>query len=1123
MKPRNLAKCWFNRKTLFFMKNLILIMLVSTLNIYASSSYAQQTKLSIELESSELKDVLREIRQQTDFTVLYRSSDVKEVVGISKSFEDATVMEILDACLKGTELGYEIKDKVIVIHPVEYEEPSIPVSVEQEKKIIKGVVIDSEGNTLPGVSVVIKGTISGVSTDIDGKYSIEIPAEGSVLVFSFVGMQKKEVTCSGQKEINITLESDLNEMDEVVVTGIITRKKESFTGAITTVRGDDLKKIGNSNVLESLKSIDPSFIMMENNLLGSDPNVMPEIEVRGQTSISTSDLRDEFDVNPNQPLFILDGFETSLRTIIDLDMNRVESITILKDASSTALYGAKASNGVIVVETKRALAGDMRVVYTADMQVSMPDLTTYNLMNSSEKLEFERRSGLWSANGASDQYELDKQYNATLAEISRGVDTYWLNEPVQVGITQGHSLYANGGTREFTYGVGLNYKDNQGVMIGSSRKTWGANIDLAYRKGKVNISNKLYINGYEADESKHGSFSNYAAANPYFRKRDANGHINKYLDIDDYFKENRRSDWRPLMNPLWDANLNSFDTRDNLDLINNLQAIITISPDFRFQTALQVKTSKYNRDTYLDPEHSSFISEETLRKRGSFHNTKSTDFSYKLNVMATYAKVFKEKHSFTSNVRAEAEELNSERINFSAVGFPEGTDGDPAFAFGYAENGKPSSFTSTKRRVNFLASLAYDYEKTYLFDATYRLDGSTTFGSNERFSPFWAVGAGLNVNKLLDMDETKVSIFKLRANIGSTGNQAFSESASQAIYSYSTYSNFFGQSIDLASLANPDLKWQRTLSTSLGLDLTLFSNRVNLSFNAYQNKTDDLVVSIDQASSTGVMAYPTNAGVMNTKGLEAIVRVSPINNIQERIIWTIGFTAAMVESEYSGFAKKLESLNKDARENNSLKRYFDGASPNDIWAVPSLGIDPGNGKEVFLTKEGKPTYEYHSSDERVVGNTRPTVEGVISSNLRIKNFSFGLNMRYRFGGDALNKALYDKIEGLSAADRIFNQDARALTDRWQSAGDLAQFKAIGSYASTPISSRFVQKENLILGESISIGYELEGKDWMNKVGLSRLRLNAYMNDIFRTSSIKTERGIDYPFARTVSFSLNASF
>ncbi|MCH4553049.1 SusC/RagA family TonB-linked outer membrane protein [Aestuariibaculum lutulentum] len=1086
------------------MRTLIFSWCFTVFSLAPSNTLSQNTKIVVDEDKAVTIDqVFSMISHQTDYNFIYSDDLFENMSLVHLKKGKIKIVDLLKECIISNRLNFSISEFNTII----IKKPKLV------QETIRGVVKDQSGMPLPGVTILIKGTNKGTTTDFDGQYAVYADDE-TVLVFSYIGYKTTEIVVGEKTKIDVVLEPDLSELEEVVVTGIVERKRESFTGAVTTVSGEELKAIGNLNIIESLKTLDPSFVIVENNNLGSNPNRIPDIEVRGKTSVSTDNLRDEFGNNPNQPLFILDGFETTLRAIIDLDMSRVASITILKDASSTALYGAKAANGVIVVETVKPKSGKLRIMYNADLRLEMPDLTDYNLMDAEQKLEYEKLSGLYYSADATDQKIFDRRYNTILAEVKRGVDTYWLNEPLQVGITQGHSIYADGGDNVFTYGVGVNYRNLKGVMKGSNRETWGANIDLTYRKDKLNITNRLRVNGYDSNESPYGSFSNFAKANPYFRKTDEEGNITKFLDIDGLFGTSYN-------NPLYNGTLNVLNNTDNLLLTNNLQAIYSFNSKFRVQSGLQLSKGITTTEVFLPPEHTDFKG-ANYKQRGSYTNTRTDNFNFRLNTMATYAQVFNEKHSVTTNIRGEVEETSFDRLSVKAVGFPLGTNGNPAYAFSYQPDSKPSTAQSKYRRVNVLASANYAFDNTYFLDATYRLDGSTSFGSNEKYSPFWSAGAGVNLHSAFNINPEVMSQLRLRGNIGSVGNQGFGNLSSVTIYGFEQYVNVFGQAVTVNTLANPDLQWQNTLTTSVGIDMTMFGNRVNATFNAYTKKTDPLVVKIDLPSSTGVYGYPINAGYMDTRGIEAILRVSPIYNPKENFIWTLGLTASALKNEYGGFNNILESLNDQERQNASLIRYTDGYSPDDMWAVESLGIDPGTGREVFQTLDGVPTYVYNSDDVKVMGNSRPTVEGVVSSNLRFKNLSIGVNFRYRVGGDVLNTALFNKVENIRKYD-FSNQDLRALTERWKEPGDEAMFKSITNFDATPISSRFIQRENVLIGESINLGYDFSNTGFVKSLGLSQLRLNAYMNDTFRLSSVKVERGIDYPFAQNVSFSLNARF
>ncbi|MCH4551338.1 SusC/RagA family TonB-linked outer membrane protein [Aestuariibaculum lutulentum] len=1073
--------------------------------LFNIGAFAFSQKITLNLNGVTLHEALRTVGDKANIDFFYSDDelDINRIVNVE--FVDTDV-EVIVTSLIGA--GFRLEEQSNGLYLI------VPVEEIQQGTLVSGVVTDEIGQPLPGVTVLVKETKKGVSTDFDGNYKI-IVEKGQTLVFSYVGFKSQELVYENQKSITVKLSEDISALDEVVVTGIVERKKDTYTGAVNTVSGEELKAIGNVNVIESLKTLDPSFIVLENNLQGSNPNVLPNIEVRGKTSISNEDLRDEYGADPNSPLFILDGFETNLRTIVDLDMNRVASITILKDAASTALYGSKAANGVVVVETIKPREGQIQVSYTGDFTVEVPDLSDYNLMNSTEKLEYERLAGMWTYYIPDMQVQIryDELYNERLADILRGVDTYWLSEPVRTAVSQRHSVTGSGGSEALRFNAGFNYRDGQGVMKGSGRDTWGGNVDLIYRNGKVNISNRLYVSGYQAEESNYGSFSNFANANPYYRKYNEFGEITRYLD------NSLRGD---LVNPLYQTLLNSSDQTNGFSIQNNFGAIIDLTSKLRLQGGLQVRKSLTEREVFVDPEDPRF-DDNSFFEKGTYNNTETQAFSYMANAMLVYNNVFAEKHSLTVNFRTEIEEQNNEVYGTKAVGFPAGANPNPSFSFSYSPDSKPSYSTRKYRRNNVMGSLNYSYDKRYLVDFNYRLDGSTAFGSNEQFSPFWSAGFGWNIHNEKGFNSNTINLLRLKQTFGYTGNQNLGSVASTSVYAYGNTINILGVGTELVTFANANLEWQRTYDTNLGLDFGLFNNRLDGQFNLYRKNTDPLIVPVSLASSTGLVGYPLNVGRLEVRGFEALINYKVINNTQKDFMWRVGLTGATAKTEYDGFGNKLQDLDEDAIASGSLLRYRDGYSPDDIWAVPSMGIDPATGKEVFLKKNGQTTFDYDYQDEVVVGNSRPTFEGVFSNFVSLKGFTLGVNLRYRFGGQQFNNALFNKVENIGYWGVINNQDKRALYDRWQQPGDLAQFKDISDTDSVPISSRFVQDENVIIGESINFGYRATNKGWIEAIGMKSLRFNAYMNNIFRVSSVLAERGIDYPFARSVSFSINATF
>ncbi len=365
--------------------------------------------------------------------------------------------------------------------------------------LVEGTVRDTQGNPLPGTAIRVRETKGGSMADEEGRFTLSVPRGKAVTVdFTFVGM--KTVTCRYDGRRSITgqriVMQESTEIDEVVVTGLFDYKSSTFTGSTSSYSQEDLKLVGNANLLKSVQSLDPSFIVDMNNINGSNPNYMQDITIRGNASFGG--LQGDYTGNPNAPLFILDGFETTQEQVFDLDINRVKSVTILKDGAAKAIYGSKASNGVIVVETIQPEAGRLRITYTGDINVEAPDLTTYDLCNAAEKLQVELNAGRYTSATPYYQALLDEQYNDIAANIARGTDTYWLSQPLHTGVGHKHTAYMEGGTPEMRYSASLTYNQVTGVMKESDRRTVSGNINLSYRYKKWMFRNSLSITGNRA-------------------------------------------------------------------------------------------------------------------------------------------------------------------------------------------------------------------------------------------------------------------------------------------------------------------------------------------------------------------------------------------------------------------------------------------------------------------------------------------------------------------------------------------------------------------------------------------------------------------------------------------------
>ena len=992
----------------------------------------------------------------------------------------------------------------------------------QGNVVLKGKVVDSaDGYPLIGVSVIVEGKKYGTITDLDGAYELSIPKQQCDVIFSYVGYDEKVLHYNLKNESDfskVVMYMNATQLADVVVTGVYERKKESFTGASATFKSDQLKSVGTANVLQSLSTLDPSFKMMESTQFGSNPNVMPEIEIRGKTSVVG--LKEEYGTDPNQPLFILDGFETSIETIMNLNMNRVASVTILKDAASTAIYGSKASNGVVVIETKAPARGRLQLSYKGDFGLSLADLSDYNLMNAREKLEFETLAGVYKDNTGNPyaQLRLDDLRNQRLLEIERGVDTYWLSEPIRPGFTHKHNIYAEGGEDKIRYGIGLSAGNVAGVMKGSDRETLEGNVDLIYRTGKFQFSNKLSINWLDVSNPTV-SFAEYAYANPYYRKYNADGGIDKYL----YYPEEGVDDY-PVSNPLWNAHLNNWDTASGFGFTNNFILEWFVTEELRFRTKFGLTKQDDDEQTRLSPLHTQFDDMGETEK-GLYTNTQINELIYEGDVALTYGKLFAKKHMVNAVGGFNFSSTKRQVYGYSAIGFTDDQFDAPSFANGYPVGGSPSYSESLKRAASFYINGGYAYSERYLIDFNYRLDGASMFGTGNRFRNTWSVGTGWNIHKEAFMQNNDFfSLMKLRGSVGNPGNQNFSAYQAFSTYKFNGWmTNIFGTGVILNALGNPDLAWQETTNYDLGLDLTFWKDRINATFDYYWKYTDPLLAVITTPGSMGVTSVAMNAGSQKTRGWEATLRVSPVYRPSEGIMWNITANATSARSEYANIGNSFNALNESGKTSLvGTTRYYDGGSPTAIWAVRSAGIDPATGKELFIKKDGSYSFTYDVNDEVVVGDTQPRIEGLLGTSLYFKGLSVGCYLRYRWGGQVFNASLFQKVENIGTQEIYNNQDKRALYDRWSENNREAYFKGISLVQRTEKSSRFVMDDNSLVGESFNIGYEFPDR-LIRKARIGALNVQLNMTDIFRATSVRVERGIDYPFARTVTMSVGITF
>ncbi|MEI6385314.1 MAG: SusC/RagA family TonB-linked outer membrane protein, partial [Spirochaetota bacterium] len=653
-------------------------------------------------------------------------------------------------------------------------------------------------------------------------------------------------------------------------------------------------------------------------------------------------------VGLNTPLIILDGFESTLQKLIDINENEVESITVLKDASATAIYGSRGANGVVVVQTKAPTAGKLRITYRGDVNVEAPDLTAYSLLNARDKLDLEQKVGLYNYARAETDVPLKRYYNWVLNEVNSGVNTDWMAIPLRMGVGQRHNFRLEGGDQTFRYSASVQNNNIQGVMKGSFRNTFNGTINLTYMLKGIKFTNQLNIGIGNNQNSPYGAssvynllggFSDYVKLNPYWRPYDANGNVNKYLgDPGNYDYTSR---WNSLpTNPLYNATLNGFDKTKTSSIVNNFAIEWTVVKDLVLRSRIGFTLNMDQNDIFRSADNTAFANYtiDNVFRKGDYYYDVVNGFNYDGSLSLTYSKVLAEKHSIFFGFDYNMRQTKSSEYSFRAEGFSNSNFDFPSMALQYAQGERPGGKESLVRAVGFTGNVNYTYDNRYYIDASFREDGSSQFGAKKRFAPFWSTGIGWNLHSEKFMkDQTIVNRLKIRGSLGITGTQNFDAYQALSTYQYYTgdrYYNWMGAY--MMGLGNDNLRWQQKMNYDIGLEAQLLKNRIAFTFDYYIGTTKDLVSSINLPPSNGFSSYVENIGTMKNTGFESKLTLFPYRDLQKGIAWSVTGVVFRNSNKIIDISQALIDaqavINKTGGSNPNIQ-YQVGYSTNTIWVV----------------------------------------------------------------------------------------------------------------------------------------------------------------------------------------------
>lgn len=894
----------------------------------------------------------------------------------------------------------------------------------------------------------------------------------------------------------------------------IQESNSPFYGASSrqmTITGDELRQYHPTKLLSALELADPSLVLVdENQLYGSDPNHISErIEIRGSKSIrnSVSDMN-------KYPLFLVDGYEVSIDRLSDFDMQRVEKIVILKNASETAILGLKSANGAVLISTTKPKASSPLVTYNFEGWIQNADLSSYNLMDGKEKLEIEKAAGVYTGH--------EELYEDRLSYLEANGSVNWLKIPVKTSFSQRHRLNIHGGDESLRYGATLlATPGNSGVMDGSKRDLYSISTSFQYNiANKLYISNELLLDMNNINYSSHASLLEYALMNPYYSNYNKRGTAISIVGEDTPTSQ---------VSPFYESSLGSFSKRKNMGILDNLQLSWQIIDHLKFRGSFTFTWDNSKYEQFYSPNSILFdgLSDEESSIRGSYQMIKNNTMSYEGTASLDYLRSY-EQHTYQVIMGTQLYSSTYYTDNYTGVGLSSDHMGYISFAQRYALYGRPGSKEYYDRLFAGFIQGSYDYDSRYQIGASFRLDKSSRLAPENRLANSWGVNAGWNLHNESFLKEISfINKLVLQAGYGANAGLQFDYGHVNPTYSYDLENPYLNSSnsssytvglptLDLNNPYNKNLKWRTDRTFNIGLN-AFIGNRIQINFDYYNSLTDNLV-SMEKAESTQKFETRyTNGASMRNSGFQfgttiGILKDETGNSLNLIIKGVKNKNELISAPDYF-----IEKYNESSYVNTMYHQLALSNDVNGIYAIPSKGIDKTDGKEIFIDRNGNETKAPTFSDMVYEGSSTPDLKGLFGLSASYKNWHFNCMMSYSVGGKIFNMTKALRIDGAN----IINNGPKELADKWMESNKDASYQGFGNEIYP--SSRFVETNNMLSLSSVYVGYQFEKKTIKGLRIVKDLHVGLTGNDLFYNSSVDRERGWIYPYARTFTLSLQATF
>ena len=1155
------------KKIVLMMKFYLVFTFLGVLNVIAGSAYSQEN-LKLNLKEVSLMTLFREIQKQTGIDFVYNEEQCRDFGKVSVEISDGMVEQLLQQVFDSSKLTYRFENGVIMIKALDEMRP-------QEQKVqISGSVVDTKGQPLPGVTILLKGTTVGCVTDSEGNFRLELPMrENIVLSFSFVGMKTIEVAYSGQKEMKVVLEEEITEMEQVNVisTGYYDIDKSKMTGAVEVVTAREIAGKGYTSIDEVLRGTLAGVSVMN---VSGRPGAQAQIRIRGVNSLTGNMepmwIVDGMPMQGNLPTSVGVGATDLENTVLtsgigNISPDDVESITILKDAAAAAIYGSRAANGVIVIKTKRGRVGKSYINVQSSFAISEAPKNRLEMMNSEEKIAFERslyedfpnatlRGRASLLYKGIDEGTISRADAMAELENMRQINTDWFDEIFRVALNHKHVVTLSGGSETTQFYSSINYSNEQGVIPNNDYKHFGATLKLTHDFNR-NLRILFDVSSSLRTEKSSASAVNplyYATfANPYERPYDENGNY-----AYDYSYEPELSKVKDGymydFNMLKDLRENTAKTKYGSNQVN-LQLEWKLFEGFMYSLAGTVSnTSSYTRKEIAPGSYTSKVkswildlySENEIPDNlnlGALQENTSRSFGWTVRNQIKYARELKEDHFVNIVVGHEVSAVESNSfmqyspqydVDKGLIGYPN-LDGVNAGDLDLDRLHETSK--GQDRSVSVFATASYSYKDRYVVAGSSRWDGADIIGTDNRFSPLWNVSLKWNMHEENFMKSCRfVNVLSLRGSYGFTGS-IDRNAYPFTLMTYGSLRYYDGIQLPIDVMpGNPSVKWQKKEDRSIGLDFSLFNYRINGTVNYYCNDVNNLLGDKKIPYSTGRGSVVANLSSLRNSGWE--FSLNTVNIDHENFRWTTSFNIALNDNKITdAFYEKISDLYTIRR-----KYQIEGYPVNAWFGFKTAGINPQTGEYMIYTdakdEDGHPKgypygngyiadgSTYSTENAYYLGEAEPPISGGFGTTLTYKRLS--LNAQFAFMTGHKIKSFKSYNGSLMNASRL-NQ-LKTEANRWRKPGDITNVPKYTTSTATlsllEITDDKLEDGSYLKCNLISLGYNLPS-NLCQKLGLSQLRCTFNVHNLFtwtkyRGIDPKTLGAFGYPSAKKYMFTLN---